>query len=122
MTPLGIHHVNLTVADAEEARAFYCEVLGMKVRDDRPDFPFAGWWLDIGHEQLHLVVGEPTKEKGGDHFAIRVGDLDATIVELREKGIRITDPMGVGANRQSFLRDPWGNRIELQQVAAASAP
>ena len=116
MDILGLHHVNLTVRDAEEARAFYVDVIGLSVRNDRPDFPFGGWWLDVGPQQVHLVVGEPRTETF-DHFAIQVGDLDASVAELRAKGLKVSDPQGVGTNRQSFLRDPWGNRIELQEVA-----
>ncbi len=116
MTPLGIHHVNLTVGDVEEARTFYSEVLGMTVRTDRPDFDFGGWWLNVGTQQVHLIVGEPRTDTL-DHFAIQIADIEATVEELRGRGIRVSEPQGVGSNRQSFLRDPWGNRIELQQVA-----
>jgi glyoxylase I family protein len=118
MKPLGIHHVNLTVGNVEESRAFYVDVLGLHVRTDRPDFDFGGWWLDVGSQQVHLVVGPARSEKTGDHFAIQVADIDDCVDELRGRGINVSDPQGVGANRQSFLRDPWGNRIELQEVAS----
>jgi glyoxylase I family protein len=118
MTPLGIHHVNVTVGDLEESREFYVDVLGLTVRADRPDFPFAGWWLNVGSEQVHLVVADMTDRTAhGDHFAMQVPDIDAAVSELRDRGISVSTPRGVGANRQCFLRDPWGNLIELQQVS-----
>jgi glyoxylase I family protein len=118
MTPLGIHHVNLTVGDLEASRQFYVDVLGLTVRTDRPDFPFPGWWLDVGAQQVHLIVGDvANRVEHGDHFAIQVEDIDATVDELRGHGVTVSAPRGVGLNRQCFLRDPWGNLVELQQVA-----
>ena len=52
----------------------------------------------------------------GQHFAIQVADLDATVAELRERGIDVPDPKPVAANRQTFVTDPAGNLVELHQV------
>ncbi len=97
MRPAGIHHVNVTVGDREEAMRFYVGVLGLTERTDRPDFPFEGAWLDVGGQQVHLVVrapgGEP-REPTGDHFAVLVEDLDAAVAELRAGGQRVSDPSG----------------------------
>ena len=114
MQPLGIHHVSINVRDADEAVAFYTDVLGLSVRDDRPDFGFGGAWLDIGDQQVHLLE-MPVPDDRGQHFAIRVADLDATVGELRDRGVEVADPSPVGTGRQTFLHDPSGNRIELHQ-------
>lgn len=115
MEPLGIHHVSINVDDVDAALAFYVDDLGLQVRSDRPDLSFGGAWLDAGNQQVHLIEADvPTDQ--GQHFAIRVGDLAATVAELRAKGHRVTDPSGIGANQQAFLNDPCGNRVELQQV------
>jgi glyoxylase I family protein len=114
MQILGVHHVSINVDDTEEAVAFYTDVLGLRRRDDRPDFGFAGAWLDLGEQQLHLIE-VPVPEDLGQHFAVRVDDLDATIGELRARGVTVSDPSPVGASRQAFLSDPSGNRIELHE-------
>ena len=44
-------------------------------------------------------------------------DLDAVVAELRGQGVTVTDPVPVGTGRQSFLDDPAGNRVELQEPA-----
>ena len=116
MQPLGVHHVSINVGDADEAIAFYTDVLGLTVRDDRPDFPFGGAWLDVGGQQVHLLEIDVPDDKG-QHFAIRVSDLDAAVAELRSRDVTVTDPSPVGTSRQSFLHDPSGNRIELHQPA-----
>ena len=114
MQILGVHHVSINVADTEEAVAFYTDVLGLRRRDDRPDFGVGGAWLDLGEQQLHLIE-VPVPDDLGQHFAVRVDDLDATIDHLRARGVVVTDPSPVGSSRQAFLNDPSGNRIELHE-------
>lgn len=113
--PLGIHHVNVTVGEMDSAREFYLGHLGLTERTDRPEFPFDGAWIDVGGQQIHLVVGTP-RTPDRDHFAMIVADLDVACASLRECGVEVSEPRGVATSRQSFLRDPWGNLIELQQV------
>ncbi len=113
--PLAIHHVAINVSDVPESVAFYTEVLGGRVRADRPDFGIGGAWIDLGGQQVHLLEA-PVPRNLGQHFAIRVGDLDATVAELRAKGVDIADPVDSGPNRQTFLDDPSGNAIELHEV------
>jgi glyoxylase I family protein len=116
--PLAVHHVSINVDDVDAAREFYVGVLGLALRADRPDFGFGGAWLDAGGQQVHLIEGElPTAV--GQHFALLVGDLDATVAELRGQGIRVSDPSPVATGRQAFLTDPAGNVVELHQARAA---
>ncbi|MCC5953652.1 MAG: VOC family protein [Acidimicrobiia bacterium] len=117
MQPLGVHHVSINVTDVDEAMAFYTEVLGLERRDDRPDFPFGGAWLDVGDQQIHLIEAT-TPAALGQHFAIAVADLAATVAELRERGVQVSDPSPVGTSMQAFCSDPSGNQVELHQPNA----
>lgn len=117
MQTTGVHHVSINVSDVDAALAFYTELLGCAVRTDRPDFGFGGAWLDLGDQQIHLIEA-PVPDDRGQHFAVRVDDLDAAVAEVRAAGHTVTDPAPVGTSRQSFLHDPSGNRIELHQPAA----
>jgi catechol 2,3-dioxygenase-like lactoylglutathione lyase family enzyme len=116
MQVLGVHHVSINVVDVEEAAAFYTGRLGLLRRGDRPDFAFGGAWLDAGGQQVHLIEG-PLPGDRGQHFALRVADLDATIAELRASGVDVSDAAPVGTGRQAFLHDPAGNLVELHQPA-----
>jgi len=116
MRPLAVHHVSINVGDVDEALHFYVDVLGLTARDDRPDFGFGGAWLDAGGQQVHLIEGQPPAAVG-QHFALLVDDLDATVAELRGRAVDVSDPSPVGTGRQSFLRDPAGNQIELHEAA-----
>ncbi len=119
MTPLGVHHVSINVRDAAKSVAFYTDVLGLVMRDDRPDFSFGGPWLDIGGQQVHLVEST-VPDDCGQHVAIHVADIDAAVAELRERGVEVSDPKPVASSRQCFLHDPSGNLIELHEPPIAA--
>lgn len=116
MQTLGVHHVSINVRDAAEGIAFYTDVLGLTQRTDRPDFGFGGAWLDVGSQQVHLIEAA-VPDDCGQHFAIRVADIETAVAELRRREIDVTDPTPVGSSRQCFLHDPSGNRVELHQAA-----
>lgn len=119
MRPLAIHHVSVNVADVDDGVRFSTDVLGGSVRGDRPDLGLGGAWLDLGATQLHLIEA-PVPPNLGQHLAVQIADLDATVAELRDRGVAVTDPVTVGADRQAFLEDPSGNVVELHEVAAAA--
>jgi len=112
---VAIHHVAINVRDLDEALSFDVGALGMLRRDDRPDFGFPGAWLDVGEQQLHLIVAEAPPNVG-QHFAVVVADLDAVIADLRARGHRPSDPSPVATSRQAFISDPSGNVVELHEV------
>lgn len=114
MQPLGLHHVSIMTPDVDAAYAFYTDVLGLTPRTDRPDFGIGGAWLDAGDQQVHLVEGA-TPNNAGQHFALRVGDLAGIIAELRGKGIDVDEPFVTDVGRQTTVKDPCGNVIELNQ-------
>jgi catechol 2,3-dioxygenase-like lactoylglutathione lyase family enzyme len=116
MRPSGVHHVSINVDDVDVAIRFYVGVLGLQVRDDRPDFGFPGAWLDAGGQQVHLIQAAAPPAVG-QHFALLVDDLDAAIRDVRALDVAVSDATPVGTGRQAFLTDPAGNTVELQQPA-----
>lgn len=117
MEPLAIHHVSVNVTDVERGVRFYTEILGGVLRADRPALGFEGAWIDLGTHQVHLLHGI-VPPHSGQHFAIRVEDLDAAVGELRSKAVEVSEPAAIGTGRQAFTSDPDGNGIELHQVSA----
>lgn len=113
----GIHHVSLNVTDIGRSLAFYCDTLGLAAVP-RPAFSFAGAWLDAGDgRQVHLIETTNVPPDLGQHFAFRVGDLDAAIDRIRNAGYQVSDPTSVADTtiRQAFAVDPDGNRVEFTQ-------
>jgi glyoxylase I family protein len=115
VTPTGLDHVAINVPDVPGAIDFYTKVLGMTLNGERPDFGFAGAWLDAGGQQVHLIE-LPVPPNMGQHFALLYDDLNSVVAELRAQGLKVSDPVPSGPNRhQAFVNDPWGNVIELHQ-------
>jgi lactoylglutathione lyase len=128
----GIGHVALRVTDLERALDFYCDKLGFReaFRLDREGEP-SPWivYLQIGHGQfLELFPGareigpQPGAAAGYNHFCLLVDDVHATLRQLAERGLAITEAprQGVDHNWQYWLTDPDGNRIELMQIMGDS--
>ena len=58
-------------------------------------------------------------EAKGQHLALAVEDLEAVVTELRERGVKVSRAKAVGTGLQSFLHDPCGNMVELNQPGGA---
>lgn len=112
-----LNHVAIHVKDVEASCEFYARVLQLP-RLPRPAFTFPGAWFQLGAAQELHIIGERTEpvvaHNRGNHFALRVDDLDAWERRLGELGVkhmpRKTRPDGI---LQLFLRDPDGHVIEL---------
>ena len=114
--PNGVDHVAINVPDVPAGITFYTEVLGLTQNFTRPDFGFAGAWLDAGNQQVHLVELDPPPNLG-QHFALLYDDIATVVTHLRSLGLEVSEPAKNDAGRrQAFLRDPWGNAIELHQL------
>jgi glyoxylase I family protein len=114
-----IHHVSLNVSDVNRSLGFYRDLLGLS-EVPRPDFDFAGAWLDAGSgRQIHLIEADVPNDLG-QHVAFRVDSLDHVIGRLRNGGVDVTDPRPVADTeiRQAFAADPDGNRVEFTQPSA----
>lgn len=120
MEPVSVHHVSVNVSDAVKSTAFYTDLLGGTVRDDRPDFGFGGAWINLGSAQVHLIESEVPPNLG-QHFAILVDDIDDVVRELRAKDVELDEASIVGPDRQTFIDDPDGNVIELHQIGHAAS-
>lgn len=122
MTTLGLSHVNLR-ADRElldQLKDFYCEVIGLKV-GARPPFPGFGYWLYAGDQAIiHLHITRKDEERlpnivsTVDHIAFTCTNRKAVEAHLKLHGVEFQTVLVPVANQvQLFVRDPAGNRVEL---------
>jgi catechol 2,3-dioxygenase-like lactoylglutathione lyase family enzyme len=109
-----IHHVSINVDDLAAAEHFYTEILGIP-KLPRPDLGIGGAWLGVGSSQIHLIELDTVPDDLGQHFALRVDDIDSAIAHLQKHGIEVSDIFETPVSRQVALHDPCGNGVELNQ-------
>ena len=122
MPLLGVHHVNIGCRpkDLTAIEKFYGSVLGLTA-GYRPEFPNQGLWLYMGsHPLIHVVVrfpddwpGSDEKMSSWDHVAFNVTGLAEFRRRLVDFGAHFDEQNVPDAGFQLFLRDPVGNKIEL---------
>ena len=110
-----IDHVQICipVGMENEARKFYCDILGMtEVEKPAALKPNGGFWLSTRDIQLHIGTEEMTG-KSKRHPAFEVKNLDSVKKYLIEQGVQIKEDTPVPHVNRFSIFDPWGNRIEL---------
>jgi catechol 2,3-dioxygenase-like lactoylglutathione lyase family enzyme len=132
---LELHHHGIRIGkepeEVDKARQFYTEVLGLQTDSGRPNIPgIPGFWMYVGQgdntTQIHLMgaVGRSPMARSDKedptipHVALAVEDIAEAKKELDARGIWYWQIQGlVGQySDQVFVRDPFGNVIELHQI------
>ena len=118
---LSINHIQL-VAEKDlviQLRNFYCDVVGL-TEGFRPAFERFGFWLYINDKDvLHLITpkegdGRSIQKSSFDHVAFKTGDYLGVLKKLKSLNISFEEkPIPGMTAHQIFLRDPAGNRVEL---------
>jgi predicted enzyme related to lactoylglutathione lyase len=111
-------HLVLASRDADADRAFLRDVLGWPaVHASGPDDP----WLIFGLPPAELGV-HPTDGDPETHLYLMCDDIDATVADLRERGVAITaEPQQQGWGTVTAIRLPSGAEIGLYQPRHATA-
>ena len=121
-------HVGLRVANPDRAVAFYTAV-GYEVVGRVPETPAGQLTMlklpgdDVVSIELVFDPGQTDRDRGSglSHLVIQVESMDATITDLRTKGIQVADPESPDGSMDfltTWITDPDGNRIELVQWPA----
>ena len=118
---LSINHIQL-VAEKDlvlQLRDFYCDVVGL-TEGFRPAFERFGFWLYINDKDVvHLTKpkegdGRSLQKSSFDHIAFRTADYLAVLKKLKKLNVPFDEKLIPGMTaHQIFLRDPAGNRVEL---------
>jgi catechol 2,3-dioxygenase-like lactoylglutathione lyase family enzyme len=116
----GIDHVQVAIPTGAEdgARTFYGGLLELR-EVPKPTALAArgGCWFVSGSATLHLGVEEPFAPARKAHPAFLVDDLDALRAALEGAGYATTTADGeIPGVRRFHTNDPFGNRVEFQQV------
>lgn len=123
-----IHHVALIASDYERSRAFYTEVLGLRVlaehyRAERRSYKLDLELPDGGRLELFSFPDPPPRPSrpeaaGLRHLAFVVPDVAAALAELGDRGVRVEE-MRVDeytGKRFAFFFDPDELPLELYEA------
>jgi glyoxylase I family protein len=131
----GGHHVGVRVPDYEAAKNWYTEKLDFRVLQEWPygDLQLA-YLSPAADDDFHLELlagpvphlkpilddlGVSLEYGGYQHVCLHVDNVDAARAELIRRGVDIIgEPFEIEdiSRRLAFLRDPWGNMIELSET------
>lgn len=132
MKPNKINHVAIVVQDIDAALNFWEQTFGLKLDhvEDVPSQNSKVAFLPLGESEIELV--QPTTsdsglanflEKRGEgmhHICIEVSDIDATLAELKSKGVRLINevPEELPGRKMAFIHPKAANGVlvELYQL------
>jgi catechol 2,3-dioxygenase-like lactoylglutathione lyase family enzyme len=124
---LGVHHVQISVpvGSEQEARAFYCGVLGI-AEIPKPESlqGRGGFWLAGGAVAVHVGVEDDIDRSATRaHVAWQVRDLRAWRRRLEAHGVVAIEGIPIAGFDRFEFRDPFGNRVELiEELPLSPAP
>jgi lactoylglutathione lyase len=127
----SIAHIAIRARDIDSMVAFYTEKLGFaemfRLNQDNGSLMLV--YLRITDDQYIELFPNGTGDGpagpqavGMNHLCLTAPDLDATVAGLTERGVTLTRPLQMGrdGNRQAWIADPEGNRIELMEMSPSS--
>lgn len=121
----GIHHAAIICSDYERSKAFYTDVLGLRVVDENYREARGSWKLDLalpggGQIELFSFPDPPPRPSrpeacGLRHLAFAVDDVDGWSAYLESRGVAVeavrTDEYT--GRRFTFFADPDGLPLEI---------
>lgn len=118
-------HLSIVVADLDEARSFYVDVLGCPPGRDGGD------WIDVWFHGLQLTLQRQPEHvlaagsQGKRHFGVTLGrsEFDATVDRLARHHVQWLEPVSTdhpgtaGDQTKGKVADPSGNVVEFKTYA-----
>ena len=124
---ISLGHLAITVSDMEKSLDFYENGLGFKhVFDFSKPETGEPWivYLHLGNDQfIELFYGGKNdykwnvEDRAYNHICFAVDDMDAVVARLNAAGYQL---VGCDGNRQCWITDPDGVRIEIMQLFSGS--
>jgi hypothetical protein len=105
-------HVNLRVTDHRAATLFFVQGLGL-TRDPYRMVGVRNMWVNVGTQQFHLPIGEPTAFPG--EIGLVVPDVDEAERQLEAAGRELKETAFSVRRLDGELATttPWGHRIRV---------
>ncbi|MGC3991523.1 MAG: hypothetical protein QM796_17915 [Chthoniobacteraceae bacterium] len=118
---MRLSHLNVTMPKGGEdlARWFYVEQLGLtEIPKPESMRVRGGVWFDAGGLDIHVSVEEPRVSPDTyRHFGLESSGVEALRARLTAVGVETEDGRPAPWKR-FYVRDPFGNRIEIHETGA----
>jgi catechol 2,3-dioxygenase-like lactoylglutathione lyase family enzyme len=116
---LRLHHgqVSIPKGTEDQARNFYCQLLGLK-EISKPESlnGRGGLWLQLGEVQIHFGTEDGVdRQLTKAHLAYEVSNLQIWKAKLAANGIKGIEGIPIPGYDRFEFRDPFGNRVEFLQ-------
>ena len=119
------NHLHVYCSDVDASARWFVDALGAELVSDRDSLGIPARALQLGgarvllrgaREGENLAPAGP-QHYGTDHFGLEVSDVDATVDELKRRGVFIdVEPWNIRPEtRIAFVKGPDNVRIELVQ-------
>jgi catechol 2,3-dioxygenase-like lactoylglutathione lyase family enzyme len=114
----GLDHAFITIPSGGEgdARRFYGELLGLEEIPKPAGLGTPGLWFQAGGQELHLGAYDDHVAPKRPHPGFRaesVTDLGDLARRLEAAGVETTWDERIEGRKRFYVRDPFGNRLEL---------
>ncbi len=114
MTVTALDFLGIPTQDADRARTFYREVLGLRP-DDRAEYESWAGDTCFAHWEPERQ-GMPFIAQKGNPIPLRVDDVHAAKAALEEKGVVFKgDVFDTGVCHMAMFEDPDGNDLMLHR-------
>ena len=125
LTGIRINHVGISAKDWDETLKFYIGTLGFKeaftFKDKNGNVTTS--YIQMNKENfLEVARATPERGPGLNHLGIWVDDINATVANLRKRGVKVDDPRtGNSKAPLTNVVDPNGIRLELLEYPPDSS-
>ena len=110
----SVNHLTYNVSNKARALRFWEDVLGVKQIPSQVNLDHVIWLQLPSGAMVHLVETPEAPSAPSHHGAFEVDDIDAAAKAIQGKGIETTDiATRNDGQRNFFINDPDGNRIEI---------
>ena len=119
------HHIHVFCSDLAATERWFTDGLGAELVERRDSRGVPGVVLRLGGAQILLrparagenLAPAGARRFGADHFGLEVSDIDATVAELKRRGVFVeVEPWDFSPRaRIAFIKGPDEVRIELVQ-------